>query len=141
MVAEAMAWLRTPYHPAQRVKGAGVDCAQLPAAVYHAAALLGDIPLATYSPQWHLNQREELYLGEVLKHAAEVPGPPLPGDFVLYRVGHCWAHGAIVIDWPTIIHAVSGRCVTLGDGLRDPLAKRPLGDRHPRFFTLWGATA
>jgi cell wall-associated NlpC family hydrolase len=135
--AEARTWLRTPYHPVARKKGAGVDCAQLPAAVYAGAGLVEEIPLDPYSPQWHVNQHDELYLQEVLKHAVEIPGPPGIGDFVLYRVGHCWAHGAIVGVWPQIVHAVSGQCVMLGDGQRDPLAKVPLGRRSPRFFTLW----
>ncbi len=137
VVAEAMSWLGTPYHPVARVKGAGVDCAQLPAAVYASAGVIAEIPLDEYSPQWHVNQTAELYLAEVLKHATEFDGPPGPGDFVLYHVGNTWAHGAIVTAWPTIVHALSGQCVTLGDGIRDPLAKKPLGQRRPRFFTLW----
>ena len=29
VVAEAIAWLGTPYHHRARIKGVGVDCAQL----------------------------------------------------------------------------------------------------------------
>ena len=141
VVAEAQSWLRTPYHACGRVKGGGVDCAMLPAAVYNAAGMVDPIVYGAYSPQWHMHHGDELYLDEVLSHAHEISGPPLPGDFVLYKVGRLWAHGAIVVTWPTIIHAITGVGVVLGNGLTDPMAKRRLGDMSPRFFSLWGAPA
>ena len=137
VVAEAESWHRTPYHDCQRLKGAGVDCAQYPAAVYHGVGLIAEVPLFHYSPQWHINQREELYLQVVRSYATEISGPPLPGDFVIYKVGHCHAHGAIVIAWPRIIHAVKGRGVVFGDGLNEPFAKQLLRDRDPLFFSLF----
>jgi len=140
-VTEAESWRRTPYHDCQRLKGAGVDCAQYPAAVYHGVGLIAKVPHFHYSPQWHVNQREELYLQVVRSYATEFTGPPLPGDFVIYRVGHCHAHGAIVIAWPRIIHAVKGRGVVYGDGLDEPFARVRLGDRDPLFFTLFPADA
>ena len=139
VVREAHGWLRTPYHPCAKVRGVGVDCAQLPAAVYADAGVIAGITHGAYSPQWHMHHDDELYLAEVTSHAREIAGPPLPGDFVLYQVGRCWAHGAIVVAWPTIIHALSGVGVVLGNGLLDPLAKKRLGERRPRFFTLWPA--
>ena len=33
IVAEAMTWLGTPYHHRGKLKGIGVDCAQLPLCV------------------------------------------------------------------------------------------------------------
>lgn len=138
VVDQALSWLQTPYHPCARLKGVGVDCAQFPAAIYHAAGMISEIPRFDYSPQWHLHQTEELYLQMVERHAVEIPGPPMPGDFVLFKVGNCWAHGAIVTDHPTIIHAVSGRGVVLGNMEQDPFAKKRLINRSPRFFTLWG---
>ena len=139
VVAEARSWLRTPYHHNQRLKGGGVDCANLPAAVYAAAGMIPDILPEDYSPQWHLHRDQERYLGKVMDHAREFDGPPGPGDFVLWKVGRCWAHGAIVIEWPVIIHAVAGQGVILGDALRDAFDKKMLKDREPRLFTLWGA--
>ena len=32
-------------------------------------------------------------------------GEPQPGDVSVYRVGRCFSHGAIVTEWPFIIHA------------------------------------
>ncbi len=143
VVAEARTWLRTPYHHNQRTKGAGVDCANLPAAVYAAAGMIPEIPPEEYSAQWHLHCNSddpdtERYLKRVLEYAREFSGPPGPADFVLWKVGRRWAHGAIVIEWPVIIHAAARAGeVILGDALRDPFDKKLLTDREPRYFTLW----
>jgi cell wall-associated NlpC family hydrolase len=141
VVAEARAWIGTPYHSGQRVRGAGVDCAQLPAAVYHAAGMVTEIPVTHYSPQFHLHRSEELYLAEVLGHAVELPAEatPQPGDFVLWKVGRVFAHGAIVVAWPTIIHSVMGLGVVLDDaGQKSRLFwDDALGWRERRAFTLW----
>ena len=132
VVAEARKWLGTPYHHAAQCKGAGVDCAMLPAAVYRAAGLIPEFKVDHYSPDWHLHRDVERYLDIVTAHATEVPEPTGPGDFVLYRWGRAFAHGAIIVEWPTIIHAMIDIGVTLdlGDTGR-------LSDRPRRFFTLW----
>jgi len=132
VVAEARAWLNTPYHHAAQIRGAGVDCAMLPAAVYRAAGLIPDLAVAHYPPDWHLHRDAERYLDIVTAHAREVPAPTGPGDFVLYRWGRCFAHGAIVLDWPRIVHAVIHVGVVLDHGDAGRLAERPR-----RFFTLW----
>ena len=138
VIAEARRWIGTPYHDCQRVRGAGVDCAQLPAAVYQAAGVIPEIPQFYYSPQWHVHRTEERYLAMVMDHAREIDANPSPGDFVLFKVANCHAHGAIITAWPHIIHAVSGLGVVEGDASRDPFARKLLIDRQPRFFTLWG---
>ncbi len=138
VVAEARRWLRTPYRDCQRVRGAGVDCAQLPAAVYYVVGKILEVPHDHYSPQWHLHHDEERYLAAVRERAREIPGPPQPGDFALFKVGRCHAHGGIVTRWPFIIHAVSGLGVIESDASREPFARVVLIDREPRFFTLWG---
>ncbi len=33
------------------------------------------------------------------------PRVPLPGDIVVWKIGRCFAHGAIVADWPWALHA------------------------------------
>jgi len=132
VVTEARSWLRTPYHHAARVKGAGVDCAMLPRAVYYAAGLIPDFTMERYPPDWHRHRDEERYLQIVARFAREVPEPTGPGDFVLYKFGRCFAHGAVIVGWPQIIHAVIHVGVTLDDGNAGQLAGRPR-----RFFTLW----
>jgi hypothetical protein len=87
------------------VKGAGVDCAQLLHAVFHRVGLIPALPIAPYSHQWHLHRSEEHYLRWVERCARRIAGPPLPADLALWRIGRCFAHGAIVLDWPRIVHA------------------------------------
>lgn len=105
IVAEARKWLGTPYHHAADVLGAGCDCAMLLVRVYHAAGLIPDIDPRPYPRDWHLHRDEERYLGWIEQYCHSVDGEPQPGDVVVYRVGRCFSHGAIVTDWPMVIHA------------------------------------
>lgn len=130
VVAEAKSWLGTPYHPHGRLKGIGVDCAMLPAAVYHACGLVEHIDPGNYPVDWHLHRSEERYLSIVLQYAKEVDSVQ-PGDLVLYKWGRCFAHGAIVIQWPTIIHAFIREGVVMADGMAGRLK-----DRECKFFTV-----
>jgi cell wall-associated NlpC family hydrolase len=131
VVALARRWLGTPYHHMGRVRGAGVDCAMFPLEVYRAAGIIPDIDLPYYPQDWMLHRSEEIFLQIVQQYASEVERPE-PGDLVLYRFGRCFAHGAIVIDWPTIIHALTGRGVMLADGEREGC----LVGRKRKFFSL-----
>lgn len=135
VVAEAMSWLRTPYHPEARLKGVGVDCATLLAEVYERAGVLPRIEIEHYPPDWHLHKRAERYLNTVLRYARPIAGPPLPGDVALGRFGQAFAHGAIVVEpgWPAILHAsMEDRMVCLAEGAGGRLASAAV-----RFFTLW----
>lgn len=132
VLAEARTWLGTPYHHQGFVKGGGVDCAFLLVEVYHAAGVIPKIDPRPYPPDWHFHRDEERYLGWVEKYARRTETPQ-PGDLALYRFGHCLSHGAIVVDWPTIIHAVKNEGCVLGDGDQGRLAGRLAG-----FWTLWG---
>ena len=152
--AIARSWLGTPYHHMGRVKGAGVDCAMFPLEVYREAGLIDDIEVPYYPLDWMLHRSEEIFLGIVQQYATERPvvvgrdletaaaetaplatarGSAKPGDFVLYRFGRCFAHGAIVLEWPIVIHAVNGNGVILSDGEREGI----LVGRAKRFFSLW----
>lgn len=132
VVAEARRWIGTPYHHAGRVRGAGVDCAMLPAEVYAACGLVPRLEPEHYPPDWHLHRDAERYLAVVTRHACEVPEPTGPGDFVAWRWGRCFAHGAIIVRWPEIIHAMIHVGVVLDHGEQGRLA-----NRARRFFTLW----
>lgn len=124
IVAEAMSWMGTPYHHRARLKGAGVDCAQILIAVFVAVGLVDEFDPGDYPPDWMMHRDEERYIGFVTRHAEQVAAP-LPGDVVLYKVGRCFSHGGIVVDWPTIIHA-SNRDgeVVLSDGRQGWLSGR-----------------
>ena len=135
IVAEARSWLDTPYHHNARVKGVGVDCAQLPAAIYHTVGLIPHLE-PEYSPQWMMHRDAEKYLEWVRPYAREITREELkPGDMVMWKFGRTYSHSAIVIEVPTIIHAVNmaGR-VEFGDIERDAdLACRPT-----LYFSLFG---
>jgi cell wall-associated NlpC family hydrolase len=157
VIEEARGWLRTPYHHMGRVKGAGVDCATLLAEIYARAGVLPALDLPFYPPDWHLHRDAERYLDFVLKHAVEVSHDafslrslagcatqvPMPADVALWRFGRCFSHGAIVVDWPLVIHAYAGRGCVLEDAHKAHWlaylghkrhAKRE--ERPVKFFTL-----
>lgn len=126
IVAEALTWKMTPYHHQGFVKGAGVDCAFLLIKVYHAVGLIPDIDPRPYPPDWHLHREEQRYLGWTEKYAHKVDTPQ-PGDAALFQFGRCISHGAIIIEWPIVIHAYRGEGCVLADASRDPLVKRLVG--------------
>jgi len=130
VVAEAQTWLKTPYHHMGRVKGAGADCLTLLAEVYERAGVLPHIELPYYPPDWHLHRGEERYADGLLAYAREIDPPPQPADIALWRYGRCFAHAAIVVLWPTIVHAqADARLVCWGDATQGSLACRAV-----RFF-------
>ncbi len=131
VIAEAQTWLGTPYHHRGTLKGVGVDCAQFPMLVYAACGFFPAFDIGDYPPDWHLHRSEERYLARVAAFAREI-ADPRPGDFALFRVGRCFAHGAIVTDWPSIVHAVVNLAV-----IPDSAASGMLCDRPRKFFTLW----
>ena len=123
IVRAAKTWIGTPYHHRAATKGAGADCAFFPVAVYMECGVL---PAAyrppEYSSQWHLHRSDELYLAEVEKFCRElcdVAVAPQPADFLVMRFGRTFSHGAIVVDWPVVIHSYIPHGVTLADVLRD----------------------
>jgi cell wall-associated NlpC family hydrolase len=135
VVAEARTWERTPYHDHGNVKGAGADCALFPLHVYRRVLALPEIQIPKYQQQWHLHHSEELYLNYVRALGAIEISAPDSGDFVLWRIGRVYSHGAIVIAWPRIIHAVNPRGVIQGDASIDEKMSRTAVSK-PLFFTF-----
>ena len=135
VVAQALSWLGTPYAHRQRLKSVGVDCAQLPLAVYAAAGALADADVGAYASQWHLHRGEELYLGhlQALGGREIARAAAAPGDLALWRYGRTFSHGAILVGpGGRVVHAVQGLGVVLGDlDADEDLRGRPM-----RLFTL-----
>ena len=130
----AQTWLGTPWHHEARIKGAGVDCLQILIAVYHEAGLIDDIHPDSYSPDWHLHRDEPRYLQGLLAYCDPVDAP-LPGDIVMFQYGRHAAHGGIVLDWPTILHAWRDqRMVVTSDVSNTPV----LSERVAGFYRLKG---
>lgn len=149
VIKEAQSWLSTPFRHSARVKGkrGGVDCGQILAAVYENAGVVAHVETQTYSMQWALHQYRELYVEELLKYTREITeAEAQPGDIVVYKVGHTYSHGAILIKpWPgQIIHAINGLGVQLSDasiegGLRSVTKKA--GKVPCRWFSPWPVNA
>lgn len=137
VIEEAETWLKTPYHHMGRIKGAGCDCLTLLAEVYHAVGVIPHIELEFYPPDWNLHRDAERYLAGVMRHAREInanfPEERLrlvrPGDVAVFKFGRCFAHGAIITEWPSLIHSWVGVGVLRGDAAQPPLAGRAV-----RFF-------
>lgn len=136
ILAEARSWLGTPYHHQGFVKGAGVDCAFFLSKVYHAAGLIPDIDPRPYPPDWFFHQDAERYMGWVQRYAHPVSAPK-PGDVALYKFGRCASHGAIVIEWPTIIHAVLNEGCVIGDGTQGHFKNRLAIDPKKGLTGFW----
>lgn len=139
VVAEARSWVGTPYGEGAKVKGAGIDCGQFLIQVYARAGLIEDFDTGYYSPQHHLHSTEERYLSFVMERAREIPGPPGPGDMVMFKFGKVFSHGAIVIAWPKIVHALRLDGTTLDNVERCVFGRRGLANLPRKYFTLWGS--
>jgi len=100
-------WLGTPFHHEADVPGVGVDCAMLVVRVYN-------LPLdpRPYPRGGHL--RDTRYLDLVAPYFTAATGPPQPGDLVVFWANGFPTHGAIVTEWPWIIHAHPEAGVILG---------------------------
>ena len=115
VVAEAHAWLRTPWHHEARVKGHGVDCANFLIGVYAACGLVEEFTPEQYPPDWMQHRSDEKFLRYLLQYTRPVE-QALPGDIAMFKFGRTDSHGAIVLDWPNIIHAYyDERMVVLTD--------------------------
>lgn len=135
VVAAARGWIGTPFHHAAQVKGVGVDCVHLIAAVYEEAGVTAHVEIEPYSVQVMLHKADETVIAYLLRYGREIAeAEAQPGDVVLYRVGRSYAHAAIIVDWPTRIvhaHALSGKVVEMDGRVAD------LDGRKTRFFSPW----
>lgn len=65
-----------------------------------------------------MHRSDEKYLGWVMQYARQV-SEPLPGDIALYKFGRCISHGAIVTNYPNVIHSYfrQGCIISREDGI------------------------
>lgn len=144
IIAAARSWINTPFHDHSRIKGVGCDCAQLLCAVYHEAGLIPHVETGHYSPQHFLHHPEERLAESVSRYASEIDEARVgPGDVVLYKIYKCYAHAAIIVDWPReVIHAhkQSGKVIAMPAFSADMQVYRDgrMRGRETRFFSIWG---
>lgn len=145
VIAEARSWIGTPFRWRAAVKGpqGGADCASFIAAVYKNAGVFDEKDAQIYvPPQFGMNQPDEIYLLYVQKHAAEISAErggtvdtPEPADFLIVkppRARSFW-HGAIVEEWPWVIHCWGEQGVHRVNFQRHPLYL----SADAKFFSPW----
>lgn len=135
IVAEALTWEGTPYLSGAQVKGAGVDCAMLPNAVYSAVGLAPRQDIQ-YPQDWMMHRDEEKFLSFITPYARQIePADALPGDLIIWRFGRTFSHSAIILDLPEVLHAaIRGGAVIRADVTRDV----DLLDRECRYYSVFG---
>lgn len=114
IVAEARAWIGTPYRHQASVRGAGADCLGLVRGVWR--AVKGEEPERPppYTPDWAEALGEETLLAAARRHLREIAiGEAREGDVLLFRMGlgAPAKHAAIVSGPERIVHAYWGRAV------------------------------
>jgi hypothetical protein len=119
VASEACSWIGTPFHHAARIKGAGVDCAQLLLAVYCGLGLVEEPAIDRYSADWFLHQDRERIL-EILEAPTVPTDTPDIGDIALFRYGRSVSHSAIVVQYDpgasvvALVHSHRATGVVLG---------------------------
>lgn len=137
VVEEALTWEQTPYRHHARLKGVGVDCAQILCAVYESVGLSPHVELGNYAPDWHMHRSVEVYqstLATYMTQLAEGVAPQI-GDVALFRFGRAFSHAGILISEEEVLHAYIGRGVIRTRWRTED----PLAGRDVVYFTAWGA--
>lgn len=132
VVAEALTWLGTPYHHRARLKGVGVDCAQILIAIYAGLSLAPEIDPGEYARDWHLHQGEELYMAWLKQAGARPVQTPGLGDMALFRFGRTYSHGAIFVGADELVHSYLRRGV-----IRTRLDEEPLHGRPVQYWSVF----
>lgn len=110
IITIAQTWLGTPYHHHARLKGVGVDCAQLVAGVALEVGLMTAKQaeaIPNYPTQWHLHNHEEKLLEQLeLFGCIQVDkSGTRVGDIVCFKFGRTTSHLGIMINETQFIHA------------------------------------
>ncbi len=115
IVAEARAWIGTPYRHQASLQGVGCDCLGLVRGVWR--AVYGDAPEATpaYAPDWAEAGGKEQLAAAALRHMVRRDDARTyqPGDVLLFRYRERYPakHAAIVTAPDLMVHAHDGAAV------------------------------
>jgi NlpC/P60 family putative phage cell wall peptidase len=115
VVAEARAWIGTPYLHQASVRGVGCDCLGLVRGVWRAVYGREPEPTPPYARDWAEVAENEPLAEAALRHMTPIdPRDCAPGDVLLFRwrAGLVAKHAAIVACPATMIHAHDGAAVT-----------------------------
>jgi cell wall-associated NlpC family hydrolase len=128
----AALWVGTPFVSHASVRGAGVDCVNLAAAIYLECGALKPFTMPPYSIDGgQHNQFSQVigWLGEQSELFAHVPLNKdfrvQPGDLLCFRFARSEHHTGIVLEGLKFIHAPNRRKVEIAS-LTDPVYQRCL---------------
>jgi NlpC/P60 family putative phage cell wall peptidase len=116
IIAEARAWIGTPYRHQASLKGVGCDCLGLVRGVWR--ALHGDEPEATpaYTQDWAEARGEESLALAGMRHLVRLDDRQAfaPGDVLLFRYRERYPakHAAIATAPDLMVHAHDGAAIT-----------------------------
>lgn len=120
IVAEARAWIGTPYRHQASLKGAGCDCLGLIRGVYRVFCGPEKEPITPYSPNWAEETGQETLRDAARRHLVEIDAAPFrdgeplrEGNVILIRVRDRGPakHAAIASGPDTIVHAYDRHAV------------------------------
>ncbi len=114
IVAEARAWIGTPYLHQASLRGAGCDCLGLVRGVWRAFADTEPEPLPPYAPDWAEAAGRDTLTAAARRHLNPVAiDAAREGDVLLFRWrAHLPAkHCAILTGAGHMVHAHDGACV------------------------------
>lgn len=133
IITEAESWVGTRYEHQQRVRGHGVDCAQLLCAVYEDAGQIEHIEPA-YATQWFQHSGEERYVEWLMKFADEITAEEArPGDVIVWKFGRSFSHGGIITVPGWVVHAPQREGVCLKTEIATDVE---LSSRPARYFSI-----
>ena len=116
VVAEAKAWLGTPYRHQGTRKGVGCDCVGLVLGVWRAVQGTPPELPGHYAPDWAEAGGEERFLAAMRRHFREKPSVDMKaGDVLLFRWRpHLPAkHAGILVEPGSFIHAYEANAVSV----------------------------
>jgi cell wall-associated NlpC family hydrolase len=133
VITEAKNWLGTPWHHQANLKAVGVDCGYFILEVFANAGLIEKQPIENYPRDWALHKSEERFLAVVERYAHPITEPKT-GDIAVFKYGRTFSHGAIVLDYPHLIHAQINHGVVFANATHAELANREV-----KFYSLWSS--
>jgi cell wall-associated NlpC family hydrolase len=137
VIAEARSWLHTPWRHACNIKGEAVDCAMFLLESFVRPGIFPRFDPRPYPRDWFMHHSEERFIGWILKFGGvEIPvNKAQPGDVIMYKLGRCYAHGAVLVAPKLVIHSYARNKQVILTETFDPT----LATRSPRAFDMWAA--
>lgn len=127
----AKPWIGTPFHANASVKGAGVDCVCLAAAIYRELGILEDFRPPPYRLDAGANLPQSMvheYLAKTGRfQSLELPAEIQAGDLLCFRVKstHVDHHVGLAVSSRQFVHAAEKAGVVLSD-MQDSFYRRRL---------------